>query len=167
MNPTLCLACKNGSLCYLRPSESWLLFHNAETWTEVLYRAYIQWKGCFTLATDRVWQVSLLPPFVFDHKLGRHGSVVIVLSPLVSLMMDQVQSLRRRSVYAAIMSSKSSVEEFLVTDEDWSKCLLFCAPEALGVSKWREAITQREFSLRVVTVVVDEAHCVSKWYVTL
>ena len=31
-------------------------------------------------------------PFVMDDKLGRHGSVVIVISPLVSLMVDQVQS---------------------------------------------------------------------------
>ena len=37
-------------------------------------------------------------PFVMDDKLGRHGSVVTVISPLVSLMADQVQSLRQRSV---------------------------------------------------------------------
>ena len=41
---------------------------------------------------------------------------------------------------------------------------LFCAPEALVVPKWREAIGDNEFSSRVVAVVVDEAHCVSKWY---
>ena len=42
-------------------------------------------------------------------------------------------------------------------------CFDFCAPEALEVSKWREAISKHDFSSRVVAVVVDEAHCVSKW----
>ena len=37
-------------------------------------------------------------PFVMDDKLGRHGSIVIVISPLVSLMVDQVESLRQSSV---------------------------------------------------------------------
>ena len=58
-------------------------------------------------------------PFVFDDKLGKDNSVVIVVSPLISLMVDQVQSLRRRSVRAAIMSSGSKVDkEFLATDDD-------------------------------------------------
>ena len=103
-------------------------------------------------------------PFVLDDKLGRHGSVVIVISPLVSLMVDQVRSLRQRSVNAAIMSSGNVDRELMVTEEDFSRCsLLFCAPEALDVSEWREAIPKHDFSSRVVAVVVDEAHCVSKW----
>ena len=106
-------------------------------------------------------------PFVFDDKLGRSNSVVIVVSPLISLMLDQVRSLRSRSVRAAIMSSGSKIDkEFLVTDEDIRKCsLLFCAPEAIDTSKWRNMIAKPEFSSRVVAIVVDEAHCVSKWYV--
>ena len=44
-------------------------------------------------------------PFVFDDKLGRRDSLVIVVSPLISLMVDQVQSLRHRSVKAAIRLS--------------------------------------------------------------
>jgi len=67
-------------------------------------------------------------PFVLDDMLGRHGSVVIVISPLVSLMVDQVQSLRQRSVNAAIMSSGNVDRELMVTDEDFSRCsLLFSA----------------------------------------
>ena len=89
---------------------------------------------------------------------------MIVISPLVSLMVDQVRSLRQRSVNAAIMSSGNVDRELMVTEEDFSRCsLLFCAPEALDVSKWREAISKHDFSSRVVAVVVDEAHCVSKW----
>ena len=66
-------------------------------------------KVVFSLAINWLWKnLSLcyeILPFVLDDKLGRHGSVVIVISPLVSLMVDQVQNLRQRSVKAAIISS--------------------------------------------------------------
>ena len=104
-------------------------------------------------------------PFMFDKKVGRDNSLVIVISPLVSLMVDQVRSLRSRSVKASVMSSGSGVEkEFIATDDDLiGNSHLFCAPEALVAGRWRDAIENPEVSSRVVAIVVDEAHCVSKW----
>ena len=105
-------------------------------------------------------------PFMFDLKLGRIGSLAIVVSPLISLMSDQVRSLRSRGVKAAVLSSGSGVEKELVaTDDDIANSsLLFCAPEAILTTRWREAIQKPEVSCKVVAVVIDEAHCVSKWY---
>ena len=103
---------------------------------------YVCWRTDFTLnvqqreAVKHVWDGKdvfvLVPvgfgksiyevlPFLFDFKLGRvHGqtkSLVIVVSPLVSLMADQVSSLRHRGVEAAIMSSKcATVVNFLATE---------------------------------------------------
>lgn len=104
-------------------------------------------------------------PFVLGHKLDRQDCLVIVVSPLVSLMTDQVQSLRRRSVRCAIMSSGSRVDkEYVATNEDLQKSsLLFCAPEAIDLGNWRDVIAKPEISARIVAVVVDEAHCLSKW----
>ena len=114
-------------------------------------------------------------PFIMDCKLGRVAgesgqcsaicSVVLVISPLISLMVDQVLSLRRRGVDAAIITSGGGVnKDLLATEDDIGKCsLLFCAPEALVGSKWREAVEKPVISERIVAVVVDEAHCVSKW----
>ena len=108
-------------------------------------------------------------PFVFDSKLGRVnsqcGSVVLVVSPLIALMVDQVVGLRERGVSAAVITTGGGVrEELRATENDMSKCsLLYCAPEALISSRWREALENPLFSDRVVAVVVDEAHCVSKW----
>ena len=81
-------------------------------------------------------------------------------------MIDQVQSLRRRSVICAIMSSGSGVDkEYMATKEDLQKsCLLFCAPEAVDLGTWRDVIAKPEIS-RIVPLVVDEAHCLSKWCV--
>ena len=110
-------------------------------------------------------------PFVYDWKLNRVSSnissVALVISPLVSLMMDQVVNLRGRGVSAAIMSSGDSVgEELLAGEEELAKCsLLFCAPEALVGSKWREILSKPVISDRIVAVIIDEAHCVSRWYV--
>lgn len=114
-------------------------------------------------------------PFVMDCKLGRVNrelgeysaccSVVLVISPLISLMVDQVLSLRRRGVDASIITCGGGVkQELLATEHDLGKCsLLFCAPEALVGSRWREAIERPVISDRIVAVIVDEAHCVSKW----
>ena len=86
------------------------------------------------------------------------------MSPFVSLMIDQVQNLRKRGVKSSILTSTSAVsKEFLATDESLtSDSLLFCAPEAISMSKWRDALENQDFSGRIVSVV-DEAHCISKW----
>ena len=99
-------------------------------------------------------------PFVLDDKLGRHGSVVIVISPLVSLMVDQVKSLRQRSVNATIMSS-GNVDRELMKISAGVVCCFVHQKLWRYVSKWREAISKHDFSSRVVAVVMDEAHCVS------
>ena len=110
------------------------------------------------------------PPVCFRQQaIGRinsqSGSVVIVVSPLIALMVDQVVGLRERGVNATVITTGGGVrEELRATENDMSKCsLLYCAPEALINSRWREALENPLFSDRVVAVVVDEAHCVSKW----
>ena len=111
-------------------------------------------------------------PFLFDYKLGRmHGptkSLVIVVSPLVSLMADQVTSLRKRSVMASILSSRCATidQSLLATDDDLHTCsFLFGSPEALVSCKWRDQINTPAVAERIVAIIIDEAHCVSKWYV--
>ena len=56
---------------------------------------------------------SLLPGQFFDFKLGRAGtsktSAILVVSPLVSLMVDQVEDLRRMKVKTSIITSGSDL----------------------------------------------------------
>ena len=84
-------------------------------------------------------------------------------------MVDQVTSLRKRSVYCSIVASGDGMERnLLATDSSLSTdSLLFVTPEALVRSRWRYSIDDPEVSQRIVAIVVDEAHCVSKWQVTL
>ena len=94
------------------------------------------------MVTNWFWKICYeVLPFVFDDKLGRNDSVVIVVSPLVSFMLDQVRSLRSRSVRAAIMPSGRSRQ---IVPGDCS--LLLCAREATDTSKWKETIAKAGFS---------------------
>ena len=108
-------------------------------------------------------------PFVFDHKLGLvAGSSIIVVSPLIALMVDQVRSLRQNGVGAVIISSGSGDtivdKAFIATEGNLqSSSVIFSSPEALAHTKWREALENPLVSKRVCAIVVDEAHCVSKW----
>ena len=110
-------------------------------------------------------------PFAFDFTLGRIQSadvksLVIVISPLRS---DQVVSLKKRGVSAAILSGHEGIDKDLfASDTDLGLpgkySLFFSAPEAvIGSAKWREKLLTSPLHDRVVAMAVDEAHCVSKW----
>ena len=113
-------------------------------------------------------------PFLFDHKLGRVSlspnkrSVVLVVSPLMSLMSNQVITLRESGVGAAILSGNKGIDScFLSTVKDiksGSHRFLFSAPEAIIDSDcWRELLLDHPLCNQIIAIVIDEAHCVFKW----
>ena len=108
-------------------------------------------------------------PFLMDFKKGlldtEKHSAVLVISPLVALMKDQVKTLRKKGICCSIVTSSGGIEkEMLATDSSLlSDSMLFCTPEALVRSKWRHAIEDSKVSERIVALIIDEAHCVSKW----
>ena len=69
------------------------------------------------------------------------ASTVLVVSPLITLMEDQVRGLRKQGVQASIITSSSSVakENFATDDTLATESLFFCAPEPLVISRWRDA----------------------------
>ena len=113
-------------------------------------------------------------PFAFDYMYVSQSappdrSIVLVVAPLIALMEDQVRSLRAKGVNAVVLSSggrEGKVSpELVATDESLEAAsLVFSSPEALMLDKWRDALEQESICGRVRAVVVDEAHCISKWY---
>lgn len=88
--------------------------------------------------------------------------VCLVVSPLISLMRDQVHSLNKRGINAIALQSKLSVDE-IVTLFDNLKYgnvkFLYLSPERLQSS----LIIQKVKELNINCIAVDEAHCISEW----
>ena len=90
------------------------------------------------------------------------AGLTLVISPLISLMQDQVGALRRRGIAAAYVNSQLDAEQRrLVLDAATSGrlALLYCAPERLG------SLTRRLTGggTRVKLLAIDEAHCITEW----
>jgi ATP-dependent DNA helicase RecQ len=86
----------------------------------------------------------------------------IVVSPLISLMQDQVQQLRDEGIPAAMLNSSMdpSLQRIAMQEiADGFKGLLYVAPERFFAPAFRELMRQ----LRPKLLAIDEAHCVSQW----
>jgi superfamily II DNA helicase RecQ len=94
---------------------------------------------------------------------GNHG-ITLVVSPLIALMKDQVDSLVRRGIKAATLDSTKSRDEYLQTCEmlrNGELKLLYCAPERLNNEGFVEQMKYVRGGIRLLAV--DEAHCISEW----
>ena len=88
--------------------------------------------------------------------------VTIVISPLISLMKDQVDTLKQYGIKAELINSTLTTTEFreIVANARMGEYkLLYVAPERLETESFIELMRQMPISM----VAVDEAHCVSQW----
>lgn len=84
----------------------------------------------------------------------------IVISPLISLMQDQVQALEQRGVKATFLNSSLDEIELKNRLENLSQYkFIYLAPERLSSATMIKLLSRIEVSL----VAVDEAHCISEW----
>jgi ATP-dependent DNA helicase RecQ len=90
-----------------------------------------------------------------------HG-LTIVVSPLIALMKDQVDSLNRIGIPAAFINSSQSLSESrqrLEEAKSGSIKLLYIAPERFYNQEFTDAIKD----IKVDLFAIDEAHCISEW----
>lgn len=96
-----------------------------------------------------------IPALLFD-------GVTLVISPLISLMKDQVDTLQDLGIPASFINSSLSpgeVERRIQQTAKGAYQILYIAPERLGAAAFLEMIRE----LRVAFLAIDEAHCVSQW----
>ncbi|MDP4281948.1 MAG: ATP-dependent DNA helicase RecQ [Bacteroidota bacterium] len=88
--------------------------------------------------------------------------ICIVISPLISLMQDQVENLKRKGIKAVAIYSGMHQREIEIA---LNNCrfgefkLLYVSPERLTTPMFRDAVKRMKVSL----LAVDEAHCISQW----
>lgn len=88
--------------------------------------------------------------------------VTVVISPLISLMIDQVKALNQAGIHAAYING-SLTETQITRALDFAKQgkykIIYVAPERLESAKFMEFAMETDISL----LAVDEAHCISQW----
>jgi len=88
--------------------------------------------------------------------------LAIVITPLIALMKDQVEQLKRRGIEAVAVHSGMSRREIDVLLDNCAYGpvkFLYVSPERLHT----EIFTERVKKMKVAMIVVDEAHCISQW----
>lgn len=96
-----------------------------------------------------------LPALIFD-------GVTVVVSPLISLMQDQVMQLQNRGICAAFLNHTVKDREYVATMQEVRENkikLLYLAPETLV----RPEILVMLDETDVACLAIDEAHCISEW----
>ena len=90
-----------------------------------------------------------------------HG-ITLVISPLISLMKDQVQALNEAGIHAAFINSSLSetqIAKALSLAVNGQYKIIYVAPERLET----ENFLRFAYSVEISMVAVDEAHCISQW----
>ena len=116
-------------------------------------------SGCDTLA--------LMPTgggksITFQVPAMAQEGICIVITPLIALMKDQVENLKKRNIKAVAVYSGLTSREI---DIELTNCIyggykfLYVSPERLGT----EIFQARVREMKVNLIAVDEAHCISQW----
>ena len=93
--------------------------------------------------------------------LAKEG-MCLVITPLIALMKDQVQNLKKRGIKALAIYSGMSRQEIIITLEN---CIfgnykfLYISPERLDTEIFRTKLPKMKISM----ITVDESHCISQW----
>ena len=118
-------------------------------------------SGCDTLAIMPTGGGKSLcyqiPALIFN-------GITIVVSPLISLMQDQVSSLQENGVEAVFLNSSLTWEKYLAAVRQIKAGkikLVYVSPEGLATERLQGIL--HDSSIPVSCITIDEAHCVSEW----
>lgn len=96
------------------------------------------------------------------------GKVALIISPLISLMQDQVEALKDKGISSLFLSHTQTLLQqnqaiLQLTDSECPYSMLYCSPERLKTEKFRDSLEYLVAGGRLSFVAIDEAHCISQW----
>jgi len=135
-------------------------FDNFRDGQKEIIESVIEWKDTLVFMPTWWWKslIYQLPWIIFEW-------ITIVISPLISLMKDQIDSLNELWIKSELINSTISQTEIdnilykLKNNKQNKIKFLYIAPERLNSNKFLQAIQNTEISL----IAIDEAHCISQW----
>lgn len=92
----------------------------------------------------------------------RLGGLTIVISPLIALMLDQADALKRKGIKALVVHSGMTHEQIDISLDNavyGDFKFLYIAPERIKTDMFKMRVTKMPVNL----IAVDEAHCISQW----
>ena len=110
--------------------------------------------------------IAILPTgngksFIYQYIGIKEKCRVVIVSPLIALMVDQVASLKQLGIHRAVaitsLMSESEKNYILSTLNEYQ--FIFVSPEMLQAPRFFKQLSKLEIGL----LVVDEAHCISQW----
>ena len=106
-----------------------------------------------------------LLPTVFDHlRAGKDPSIVVCVSPLTALMMEQRDKLCTRGLLAEFVGELQQDISAMKGVESGRYQVVYISPEALLLNpQWREMLLSNTYRENLVAFVIDENHCITKW----
>ena len=108
---------------------------------------------CLTIAADALFEKP------------RGSSVLVVTSPLRSLMEDQIRHVNNMGMLAIAITDEEDVE-IIQQLMNGNHVLVYGSPECLLSSEpWRSIFDCQSFKEMLIGVAIDEAHCITQWYV--
>ena len=92
---------------------------------------------------------------------------VIVVTPLISLMQDQMRRMNQLRISSAFVeeAQKDDAVKQGVLSGDYD--IVFMSPESATNSKWRDLFLSKLYQRELMTIVIDECHCISQWLVAI
>ena len=101
-------------------------------------------------------------PLVFNLTRNSTGHVVVVISPLVNLMKDQVESLQKLGIPAVSLSDIADREARALEEARYR--VIYGTPEAwLNNECWRKMLSSDIYASKLCAIAVDEAHIIKQW----
>ena len=106
-----------------------------------------------------------LLPLVFDRlRAATHKSIVICVSPLTALMADQREKFTTKGIAAEFVGELQQDIDAMDNVRTGQCQLVYISPESiLRNPQWREMLLTSAYKENLVGLVIDEAHCITKW----